>query len=129
MDLTVEAFVVYEHRVLLIDHTQLQTWLPVGGHIELDEEPEQALFREIREERGLEGDLWSQKPAQQLEGKKFLYPAQKLQIVVDHAGESTSVKPSLAALLRKLAISRSRARCSSSAALKSRHGSRCRRRW
>jgi hypothetical protein len=39
-------------------------------------------------------------------------PAQKLQIVVDHAGDSTSVKPSLAALLRKLAISRSRARCS-----------------
>ena len=59
MDFTVEAFVVYAHRVLLIDHTQLQTWLPLGGHIELDEDPEQALFREIREERGLEVDILS----------------------------------------------------------------------
>jgi ADP-ribose pyrophosphatase YjhB (NUDIX family) len=71
MDFTVEAFVVHEHRVLLIDHTQLDKWLPLGGHIELDEDPEQALFREIMEESGLEVDILSQKPAQQFEGKKF----------------------------------------------------------
>ena len=28
-------------------------WLPIGGHVELDEDPEQALFREIKEECGL----------------------------------------------------------------------------
>jgi ADP-ribose pyrophosphatase YjhB (NUDIX family) len=71
MDFTVEAFVVYEDRVLLIYHKQLHKWLPLGGHIELDEDPEQALFREIREESGLEVDILSQKPAQQFEGKKF----------------------------------------------------------
>jgi hypothetical protein len=45
--------------------------------------------------------------------------AQKLQPWVDHAGDSTSVKPSLITFLRRAAISRSRARCSSSAALRS----------
>jgi ADP-ribose pyrophosphatase YjhB (NUDIX family) len=74
MDFTVEAFVVHEHRVLLIYHTQLHQWLPLGGHIELDEDPERALFREIQEESGLEVDILSQKPAQQFTGKKFLYP-------------------------------------------------------
>jgi 8-oxo-dGTP pyrophosphatase MutT (NUDIX family) len=48
--------------------------LPLGGHIELDEDPEQALFREIKEESGLEIDILSQKPAQQFAGRKFLYP-------------------------------------------------------
>ena len=80
MDFTVEAFVVHEHRVLLIYHKQLQQWLPLGGHIELDEDPEQALFREIKEESGLEVEILSQKPAQQFEGKKFLYPPVYLDI-------------------------------------------------
>jgi hypothetical protein len=39
-------------------------------------------------------------------------PAQKLHTLGDHAGDSTSVRPSFAALLRRLARSRSRARCS-----------------
>ncbi len=38
--------------------------------------------------------------------------AQKLRPWVDHAGDSTSVKPSLIAFVRRAAISRSRARCS-----------------
>jgi ADP-ribose pyrophosphatase YjhB (NUDIX family) len=74
MDFTVEAFVVHNNRVLLIYHKQLQKWLPLGGHIELDEDPEQALFREIKEESGLEVDILGQKPTQHFEGRKFLYP-------------------------------------------------------
>jgi ADP-ribose pyrophosphatase YjhB (NUDIX family) len=69
MDFTVEALVVHENRVLLIYHQQLHKWLPLGGHIELDEDPEQALFREITEESGLEVDILSQKPAQHGGGK------------------------------------------------------------
>jgi hypothetical protein len=45
--------------------------------------------------------------------------AQKLQILVDDIDDSTNVKPSLAALLRKTAMSRSRVRCSYSLALRS----------
>ena len=53
IDFTVEAFIVHEGKVLLVHHKTLDKWLPVGGHVELDEDPEQALFREITEETGL----------------------------------------------------------------------------
>ncbi len=53
IDFTIEVFIVYKNKVLLIHHKALDKWLPVGGHIELDEDPEQALFREIEEETGL----------------------------------------------------------------------------
>lgn len=53
IDFTIEVFIVYKDKVLLIHHKALDRWLPVGGHIELDEDPEQALFREIEEETGL----------------------------------------------------------------------------
>jgi ADP-ribose pyrophosphatase YjhB (NUDIX family) len=46
----------------------------LGSHIELDEDPEQALFRETKEESGLEVEILSQKPAQRFSGRKFLYP-------------------------------------------------------
>jgi 8-oxo-dGTP pyrophosphatase MutT (NUDIX family) len=56
IDFTVEAFIVHKGKVLLVHHKKLQKWLPAGGHIELDENPEQALFREIKEETGLGPD-------------------------------------------------------------------------
>jgi Pyridine nucleotide-disulphide oxidoreductase, dimerisation domain/Pyridine nucleotide-disulphide oxidoreductase len=56
-------------------------------------------------------------------------PAQKLRTLVDHAGDSTSVNASFGALVRRFARSRSRARCSSSAALRSRNGVRWVSRW
>jgi ADP-ribose pyrophosphatase YjhB (NUDIX family) len=80
IDFTVVALVVHENRVLLIYHKQLNKWLPLGGHIELDEDPEQALFREIKEESGLEVEILSQKPAQYFGGRKFLYPPVYLDI-------------------------------------------------
>ena len=52
-DFVVSAYIVHEARVLLVHHKGLNLWLPIGGHIELDEDPEQALWREIEEETGL----------------------------------------------------------------------------
>ncbi len=52
-DFTVSAFIVHESKVLLLHHKKLNTWLQPGGHIELDEDPEIALWREIEEETGL----------------------------------------------------------------------------
>jgi 8-oxo-dGTP pyrophosphatase MutT (NUDIX family) len=62
IDFTVAIFVVHDSRVLLIHHRQLGRWLPLGGHIELDEDPEQAALREAREESGLEVELLGERP-------------------------------------------------------------------
>jgi len=57
IDFTVAIFVVHDARILLIHHRKLDRWLPLGGHIELDEDPEQAALREAKEESGLEVEL------------------------------------------------------------------------
>ncbi len=62
IDFTVSCYVVYAGKVLLVDHTKYGLWLPVGGHIELDEDPEQALLREVKEESGLEVEILGEKP-------------------------------------------------------------------
>jgi 8-oxo-dGTP pyrophosphatase MutT (NUDIX family) len=62
IDFTVAIFVVHDGKVLLIHHRQLDKWLPLGGHIELDEDPEHAALREAREESGLEVELLGERP-------------------------------------------------------------------
>lgn len=57
IDFTVSLFIVQDGKVLVIHHKKLGQWLPIGGHIELDEDPEQAAYREAREESGLEIEL------------------------------------------------------------------------
>ena len=62
IDFTVAIFVVDAGRVLMIHHRKLDKWLPLGGHIELDEDPEQAALREAREESGLDVELIGERP-------------------------------------------------------------------
>ena len=62
IDFTVAIFVVQDEKVLLIHHRKLNKWLPLGGHIELDEDPEAAALREAREECGLEVKLIGERP-------------------------------------------------------------------
>jgi 8-oxo-dGTP pyrophosphatase MutT (NUDIX family) len=61
-DFIVAAYIVHDDRVLLVQHPRYGKWIPVGGHIELDEEPEEALVREITEETGLQVELLADKP-------------------------------------------------------------------
>jgi len=56
-DFVASAFIVRQGRVLLVKHKKLGLWLPVGGHIESWETPEQALRREAMEEAGLEVEV------------------------------------------------------------------------
>ena len=58
IDFTVEVFLVYKDKVLLRLHEKYKIWLSVGGHIELDEEPNQAAIREVKEEVGLDIQLF-----------------------------------------------------------------------
>ncbi len=46
----------------MILHKKLGRWLPLGGHIELDEDPEIAAIREAREESGLDIELIDERP-------------------------------------------------------------------
>jgi len=43
----------HDEQVLLIQHRKLGMWLYPGGHIEPDEDPMQAVLREVAEETGL----------------------------------------------------------------------------
>lgn len=58
IDFTVEVFVVYKNKVLLRRHDKYNMWLSVGGHIELDEDPNEAALREVKEEVGLDIELY-----------------------------------------------------------------------
>ncbi len=80
IDFTVVVFAVYKKKVLLIFHKELQKWLPLGGHIELDENPEQALFRETKEESGLEIELLGRKSPPRFKGRKILHTPSYLDI-------------------------------------------------
>jgi ADP-ribose pyrophosphatase YjhB (NUDIX family) len=60
IDYTVETFVVYNNKVLLRFHDKYNVWLSVGGHVELNENPNQAAVREVKEEVGLDVVLFDQ---------------------------------------------------------------------
>lgn len=80
IDFTVAIFVVQSARVLLIHHRKLDKWLPLGGHIELEEDPEMAALREAREESGLEVELIGERPPTTESGTRALIAPRFLDI-------------------------------------------------
>lgn len=54
---TATAFVVRGDATLLHWHKRLGQWMPPGGHIEANEDPVQAVLREIREETGVVAEV------------------------------------------------------------------------
>jgi len=80
IDFTVAIFVVHKGKVLLIHHRKLDRWLPLGGHIELDEDPEQAALREAREESGFEVELLGERPPTTEPGTRALIAPRFLDI-------------------------------------------------
>jgi 8-oxo-dGTP pyrophosphatase MutT (NUDIX family) len=80
IDFTVAVFVVADEKVLLVHHRQLKKWLPLGGHIELDEDPESAALREAREESGLDVELLGERPPTTSPGTRALIAPRFLDI-------------------------------------------------
>ena len=80
IDFTVAIFVVHDGKVLLIHHRKLDKWLPLGGHIELDEDPETAALREAKEESGLDVELVGERPPTTEQGTRALIAPRFLDI-------------------------------------------------
>jgi 8-oxo-dGTP pyrophosphatase MutT (NUDIX family) len=80
IDFTVAIFVVHDEKILLIHHRQLNKWLPLGGHVELDEDPEQAALREAKEESGLDVELLGERPPTTSPGTRALIAPRFLDI-------------------------------------------------
>ena len=80
IDFTVAIFVVHDEKILLIHHRKLDKWLPLGGHIELDEDPEQAALREAKEESGLDVELLGERPPTTEPGTRALIAPRFLDI-------------------------------------------------
>ena len=49
-NLTVQAYIIKDNKVLLVHHKKHRLWLPPGGHIEENETTDDALKREVKEE-------------------------------------------------------------------------------
>lgn len=66
IDFTVGPIIIHPNKdkVLLVNHPRYKKWLSIGGHIELDEDPDHALLKEIKEECGLEVEVLAEKPKQ-----------------------------------------------------------------
>lgn len=80
IDFAVAVFVVHNRKVLLVHHRQLGKWLPLGGHIELDEDPETAALREVKEESGLDVELLGERPPVTSPGTRALVTPRFLDI-------------------------------------------------
>ena len=80
IDFTVAIFVVHQKRILVVFHRKLLKWLPLGGHIELDEDPEIAALREAKEESGLDVELIGERPPTTEPGTRALIAPRFLDI-------------------------------------------------
>jgi len=48
IDFTSEVFIIFQGKVLLRKHDKFKIWLSVGGHVELNEDPNEAAPRRSR---------------------------------------------------------------------------------
>ncbi len=71
-------FLVHNNRVLLTWNKNVQTWIPVGGHIDEGETPQEAIRREVAEETGFEFEFVYNKPLK--EGAVDIVPLHRVHI-------------------------------------------------
>jgi len=49
-------------KILLVDHKKAQLWVPAGGHVEMNEHPQETAARECFEELKIKADFWQDQP-------------------------------------------------------------------
>ena len=72
IDFTASVLIVRDGAVLLHMHKKLGRWLQPGGHIELQEDPNEAALREAQEETGLLVELVNPLPKAAVRGGLIL---------------------------------------------------------
>lgn len=55
---TSTAYIIDQDRVLLLFHQKFKKWMAPGGHLELNETPVETTIREVKEETGLEIEIY-----------------------------------------------------------------------
>ena len=80
---TATVLVIYKHRVLLHRHKKFGSLLPVGGHVDRDELPEEAALREVSEESGLEVELHNADSVSFPDVRRLIRPAHVLLININ----------------------------------------------
>lgn len=74
IDYCADAYIVNGDAVLLRFHEKYGIWLPPGGHVELDEDPEEAAIREAKEETGLDVTLVGRRAPEYPDGDREVLP-------------------------------------------------------
>ncbi len=69
-----DAYIVNGDAVLLRFHEKYSMWCPAGGHIELDEDPEEGALREAKEETGLDVTLVGDRLSELTDGEREVLP-------------------------------------------------------
>lgn len=70
VDFCADTYIVNGDAVLLRLHEKYDTWFPPGGHVELDEDPEEAALREVAEEVGIQVTLVGKRAPTYQDGEK-----------------------------------------------------------
>ncbi|KAA1302857.1 MAG: NUDIX domain-containing protein [SAR202 cluster bacterium] len=68
---TATGYLTWKGGVFLHRHPKINLWLPPGGHIEINEDPAEAVIREIKEETGLLAAIFETPTSKEL---NFDYP-------------------------------------------------------
>lgn len=71
---TATGFVINGNATLLHWHHRVQAWLPPGGHIEPNEDPVQAVLREVQEETGLDVQIIPTQPTPEISNLNQVLP-------------------------------------------------------
>lgn len=77
---TATTTIACQNKVLLHFHKSLKKWLPLGGHIDRDELPEDAAVREAKEEAGIDVELFQPRESYKSAGAKDLISPSRIML-------------------------------------------------
>ncbi|MFN8488889.1 MAG: NUDIX domain-containing protein [Caldilineaceae bacterium] len=75
---TATVLIVNHDKILLHYHKKFNRLLPVGGHVDPDELPEEAAIREVKEETGLSVKLYNPDPTRFPDVRALVQPVHML---------------------------------------------------